>query len=432
MTPQSAFMLVARITPGRDAELRTLLASMNREPGRADPHNALLPFGKFERLHFARWIVLDDATVTDHAALGLPVPQFPLQVVFMGDCDGDAYEMLAELARTAEPGLCRLFAHCDDFDSDTDLLAWMLSHNVRVDANYVNWRGRTVQRIKEESTLQRLLTRIVPREVLHSADDAQRIRHELITRVEAECLAGTLRLTPEAPTPLGWTIKNLLHAIGWLVLIVLLSPLLLLAAPLAILLLRWHEKADPEIYPRPTPAALQALRELEDRDVVNQFSALGSVKPGLFRRWLVTVILFAIDYAARHVFNRGFLGRVRTIHFARWVFIDDKQRIVFCSNYDGGHEAYMDDFINKVAWGLNLIFSNGIGWPRTDWLIKRGARLEQRFKYYQRRHQIPSQVWYHAYPGLTALDMIRNRRIREGLEQLSMTDAEALAWLKLL
>ena len=68
----------------------------------------------------------------------------------------------------------------------------------------------------------------------------------------------------------------------------------------------------------------------------------------------------------------------------------------------------MDDFINKVGWGLNLVFSNGVGWPRTDWLIKGGARREQLFKYYQRRHQVPTQVWYKAYPGLTLVDLERN------------------------
>ena len=50
--------------------------------------------------------------------------------------------------------------------------------------------------------------------------------------------------------------------------------------------------------------------------------------------------------------------------------------MVFASSYDGGHQAYMDDFINKVAWGLNLVFSSGVGWPRTDWLLLRGARRE--------------------------------------------------------
>ena len=97
-----------------------------------------------------------------------------------------------------------------------------------------------------------------------------------------------------------------------------------------------------------------------------------------------------IDYAARHVFTRGFLARVQTIHFAFWAFLDDKRRLVFTSNYDGGHEAYMDDFINKAAWGLNLTFSHGVGWPRTRWLVARGARIENKFKNYQRRHQLPT------------------------------------------
>jgi hypothetical protein len=146
----------------------------------------------------------------------------------------------------------------------------------------------------------------------------------------------------------------------------------------------------------------------------------------------VTVLLILIDYACRHVFTRGFLARVQTIHFAFWAFLDDKRRLVFTSNYDGGHEAYMDDFINKVAWGLNLAFSNGVGWPRTRWLVARGARIEDKFKHFQRRHQLPTEVWYKAYPGLTLVDLKRNQRIREGLERKSVTDAQAQAWLRLL
>ena len=62
----------------------------------------------------------------------------------------------------------------------------------------------------------------------------------------------------------------------------------------------------------------------------------------------------------------------------------------------------------------------------------RGARREQCFKYYQRRHQLPTQVWYKAYRGLTLTDLARNQRIRQGLERAQMTDAEALAWVRLL
>jgi hypothetical protein len=106
--------------------------------------------------------------------------------------------------------------------------------------------------------------------------------------------------------------------------------------------------------------------------------------------------------------------------------------LLFASNYDGSLDSYMDDFINKVAYGLNLVFSNGIGYPRTNFLLGRGAQDELTFKYYLRRHQVPTQVWYKAYPGLTAADLARNTQIREGLERREMTDAEARRWLALI
>jgi len=92
----------------------------------------------------------------------------------------------------------------------------------------------------------------------------------------------------------------------------------------------------------------------------------------------------------------------------------------------------MDDFINKVAYGLNLVFSNGVGYPRTSWLLLGGAKHEQPFKNYLRRHQVPTQVWYKAYPGLTAADLATNTMIREGLQSASMRENDARAWLALI
>jgi hypothetical protein len=158
---------------------------------------------------------------------------------------------------------------------------------------------------------------------------------------------------------------------------------------------------------------------------------MGSLKPGMFRRFTITAVLVVIDYTARHIFNRGKLARVTTIHFARWVFLDGGKRVIFASNYDGSLESYMDDFINKVGFGLNVVFSNGIGYPRTNWLLRDGAKDEQHFKDFLRRHQMPTQVWYKAYPGLTAHDLRRNSLIRRGLERASMSDAELQEWLQL-
>ena len=425
-------MVLARVTPGRERGLRELLETMNSAPGMADPANAVLPFGQFQRLHFARLAVLDDPTLGDIEAHGVPRPSLPVYLAFVGSCDGPAGECIADLAHRAGTGLRQIFTHCDGFDATADLLAWLRAHQRPLAANYINWVGRTVRQIKEESALRRALAAKVPRAPLASAAQAQQLRRELIDFVDAEVSAGRLGLTPPEPTPLRWKIAKLLHLVAIPLTGLILAPLLIVLSPLLILILRTKEESDPEICPPPDRAALLELQRLEDYDVTNQYTALGSVKPGLFRRWLVTVLLVLIDYTCRHIFTRGFLARVQTIHFAFWAFLDDKRRLVFTSNYDGGHEAYMDDFINKVAWGLNLAFSHGVGWPRTRWLVARGARIEDKFKNFQRRHQLPTQVWYNAYPGLVLADLKRNQRIREGLEPATVTDAQAQAWLRLL
>lgn len=436
-------MVIAAVTDGRESSLRKLLDTMNLKPGMADPGNALIPFGRFERLHFARFALLTDGTLGDLEAFDLPRPRVPpLYISFLGECDGPASTQLAEFAQVADDGLRRIFAHCEGFDADGNLLAWLKSHSVSAAAGYVNRIGRTVRQVREDSALQRALASQVPRDIAGEAEDPQALRHRLLAFVQAEQLEGRLLLSSPERTPSGWLLRNFLHAIAplfallVLVLLVLqlplLLPLLLLTAAYLVWQLRRHEKTDPEFCPRPDRAAVVEMQGLEDHDLTNSFTALGAVKPGLFRRWLTQFILYAIDYACRHVFGHGHLARVQTIHFARWVFLDGKSRVLFASNYDGSHESYMDDFINKAAWGLNLIFSNGFGWPRTDWLLKGGARHELRFKYYQRRHQLPTQVWYKAYPGLTLTDLERNRRIREGFEMHTMTDDQALAWLRLL
>jgi hypothetical protein len=425
-------MVMAPLAAGREGSLRLLLESMNSAPGTADPGNAVLPFGAFERLHFARLVLLDDPTLADVEAYGLRPSKAPLHLAFMGDCDGPARHMLADLAQRAGPGLRRIFAHCEGFDEDGDLLAWMLARDTPVAANYVNWVGRSVLQIRQESALQRALSAKVVRRPLTSGAEAQAARRGLMAFVEAEQHAGRLALSPPERTPLRWRIAKLANAGAVPVVGIIALPFLIVLSPWLVYLLRTRETSDPDICPRPQTGALQALQDLEDRDVSNQYTAIGTLKPGRFRRELLSVLLLLVDYACRHVFTRGHLARVQTIHFARWVFIDDKRRVVFASNYDGGHQAYMDDFINKVGWGLNLLFSNGLGWPRTRWLILGGARIEQSFKRYQRRHQIPTQVWYKAYPGLALVDLKRNQRIREGLQRERMSDAQALAWLRLL
>jgi hypothetical protein len=50
----------------------------NDRPGAANPNNAVLPFGYFDRLHFARFVILDDVTVSDVEAYGVTHKNLPL------------------------------------------------------------------------------------------------------------------------------------------------------------------------------------------------------------------------------------------------------------------------------------------------------------------------------------------------------------------
>jgi hypothetical protein len=88
VTPQSQFTVVARIDKGREPMLRQLLATMNSVPGVANPNNALVPFGEFGNLHFARFALLDDPTQGDIGAYGVRRPELPSYLAFLGDCDG--------------------------------------------------------------------------------------------------------------------------------------------------------------------------------------------------------------------------------------------------------------------------------------------------------------------------------------------------------
>lgn len=433
MTPQAHFMILAPIVPAREAELRRLLASMNEAPGRVNANNALIPFAQFDTLHFARLLILDDKTIEDVRVYGLPVRTYPLYLAFLGDVDGEEDAFLNELARRAPDGLRAIFSCCHGFASDTDLVAWMKLLRSPASAVYANTRGRTVRQIREEAALREALEDYLAKYAPSLDGLSPREIHAKLRRwVIEEQSSGRLTLSDESPTPVGWWIGNMLHLIGMPLLTALASPVLIVIAPFYLFHLRRLEKTDPKFAPTVDLTYTEELALAEDHDVTNQYSALGSLKPGLVRLMTTIGVLSVVNYFARHVARPGRLGRVRTIHFARWVFIGGTERLAFFSNYDGSPESYMDDFINKTGFGLNASFSNGIGYPSTRWLVLDGCADERRFKEFQRQHTLPTQVWYKAYPGLTAIDLERNTRIRRGLESSSISDQEAREWIALL
>jgi hypothetical protein len=420
---QSAVTIVAPIRPEALQPLRDLLDGIGRDPA----GNAVLPFGRFARLHFARFVVLDPTPDLDGRPIGP-------SLAFLSDVDGSADRYLGELVDVAGRGVDRVFAHCQGYPdrrvrSRRSRLAYLRRHRVAASAAYVNTRGRTVEQIRQEAALRDAIEDFLDRPGQRWSGATPEAVWLAIQRfVASEPSLAWATAAPAGPS-LAWRLRDGLDLALGVGRILLLASLALLGLPALLFLLRYHELTDRATLRRASDSRVQALAALEDHLAHNQFSAVGFVKPSRFRHLVAENVLRLVDFGARHLYGRADLAGVKTIHAARWVFVDGRRRLLFASNYDGSLESYMDDFIDKVAWGLNAVFSNGVDYPRTSWLVLEGAKDEEAFKQFIRTHQLVTPVWYAAYGDLTAVNIESNARIREGLSG-ELDQGEVEAWLR--
>jgi hypothetical protein len=410
----------ATVLGGRVDELRGLLERI----GAGEDGAPSFPFRRMGGVHFARLVLLEESQAEGQ-------PPIPASLVIMSEIDAPLERHLDELAEHAGPALDATFGLCEGYPAAptaADRITYLRQRESRPKAAYVNTVGRPVEQIRREAALRARIEEFLDQRAGDVADEPIQVRAEIQRFVRDDpSLKWAMR---RAPRPsLRWRVKNRLHALAGAAALVLAAPLALLLLPFYAIVLRLHERADQAEHIRPSPEHAERLAALEDFGAQNQFSAIGYVKPGTFRRLTIRGVLWLTDYAARHVFVRGNLAGVKTIHFARWTSLDDFRRVIFTSNYDGSLEGYNDDFIDKVAWGLNASFSNGVGYPPTKFLFFEGARREQEFKDYLRRHQIPTQVFYSAYDQLSAINIENNALIRSGLPG-TLAPAEAEAWLR--
>jgi len=410
MLPQSTLTIVAPIQTleGAMVALREVLAEIARDPAA----NPLLPFGTLTGLHYGRFVILDAAV---DPASGRTIPS---SLAFNCCVDGPADLFLRHLTAKAGSGLRAVFQHCSGAPApggDEDWLAWLQRHRIPTQTFYVNSLGRTVPQILREARLRERIDCFLDRDGGGATTPSavrQAIQHFVRGQEDLAWAMG-----PEPPLQFGWRLRDGLHRIGGVAVGLLIGVVALPLVPLFLVLLRRSEINAPQ----------------------NQFSVLGFIKPGLFRYATLRTILAVADFVVHHFFRNGDLGTVRlinlhgvdTIHFANWIVVDQGRRVLFLSNYDFNLEDYMNDFINKVAWGLNLIFGHGINYPRTDWMVFGGARDEQVYKAVLRKYQIRTQVWFCAYPDLSAITIQKNAQLRAGLFA-ELDPAGERAWLALL
>lgn len=152
------------------------------------------------------------------------------------------------------------------------------------------------------------------------------------------------------------------------------------------------------------------------------------------RTW-INRLLFVVARACPATLG-GLLG-LSIIHFARWVIIrrdqwpdlgQGKERLrndymLFCSNFNGTWDQYIDAFSDGIPNGLDLFWYSSTKYPHSIPITP--------FKDYIRHNQIDCDYYYNATPGSAQRDIKAALRVRQGLLKLaglhSTADPEAFA-----
>jgi hypothetical protein len=207
----------------------------------------------------------------------------------------------------------------------------------------------------------------------------------------------------------------------------LLLALAMLAATAAIAALVLGAEAVPAAGPQSPLADPRVLLAQEDFATQNQITHVAIPKKGWLRGVLLRGVLAVVYAFVRATYTRGDLGGITSIHFARWVTLPDG-RLLFMSNFDGAWDAYLGDFIDKASAQLSAVWSNTEHFPRTSLLIWGGARDAAAFKAWTRACQVPTQLWYSAYPGSSVRNVRAALQLAEDVFK-PPTDPAAGAWL---
>lgn len=201
--------------------------------------------------------------------------------------------------------------------------------------------------------------------------------------------------------------------------------------------LRTDEKANTPVDRTPPASTLGAMMARENTPglVQNHMISVTRLRSAWVRLPSLSLAFSAIALMARiGVMRSGFLSTIGTIHAARWVVLPGTRQLVFCSNYDGSWESYLEDFITKAARGVTAVWSNADGFPRSRLLFFDGATDGDRMKRFARCSMRPTAFWFSAHPELTCTTMRKHALIVSGLlckDRLETSPSDAEAWLDL-
>jgi hypothetical protein len=406
--------VLAPILPGRDAPLRERLRAIGDDINGKHLSSAGsrpdIAFVRSRRIHFARLAILNDPDRGPGRA----------RLLFASVYDGGLDEHLDELVSITSD-MDALWGACEGYPGVSGFHSFITAHAHDADAYYVAFRDETAASITSSVAARR--QRHAQQDAGHSLDTSTNtsqasglgsLFRAIVTAVKRSVRGvpivadvvravlrngfgnvyyGTLRITASLNRytvfrMLNWITRNRIPPRKSS----FSSASLDQCSPVTVL------AASDEI---PAEATARAPAFREDAVAQNQLTLVTVVDPARVDR--VRAVLAGIDSYAKRLAPPGSLIGISTIHFVRWLLIDRGRRLLFISDYDGSWESYIDEFAEMILSGLDAIWETSYGMPPD------GARDYPAFKRFLRSHQVPSDIFFAAYPDATVLNVMADR-----------------------
>jgi hypothetical protein len=151
--------------------------------------------------------------------------------------------------------------------------------------------------------------------------------------------------------------------------------------------------------------------------------AMNVLTPMLPRRTWINRLIFMVARVTPETLA-GLIG-LSLIHFARWVIVKRDQwpdlgqgrerlnndYMLFCSNFNGTWDQYIDAFSDGIPSGLDLFWYSSTKYPHSIPITD--------FKSYIVHNQIDTQYYYNATPGSAQRDIKGALRVLRALRTLA-------------
>jgi len=99
----------------------------------------------------------------------------------------------------------------------------------------------------------------------------------------------------------------------------------------------------------------------------------------------------------------GALTKIATVHFARFVFLENNTRLAVITTYDGDFDKYIMDFVDHIGDVFDMLLKFMADAPPLP-----VAEHRQEFLEYVRAHDLRCvEPLYSAYPQATMLDIVQ-------------------------